>query len=119
LAEHAGAWDDPVFQRRYAQLRLDLADHKALYETFADAVRRGETLGQDVSMLKLHQTELFQRITDAMLDVAGTAAGMLEPLEGNNDLNPSGQFIQARPATIYGGSNEIQRNVLAKNVLGL
>ena len=54
-----------------------------------------------------------------MLAVSGEAGGMLEPLSGNNDLNPSGQFIQARPASIYGGSNEIQRNVLAKNVLGL
>jgi len=34
-------------------------------------VRRGETLGPDVSMLKINQTELFQRITEAMLDVAG------------------------------------------------
>ena len=40
-------------------------------------------------------------------------------MEGNRDLNPAGLFIQARPATIYGGSNEIQRNILAKNVLAL
>ena len=38
---------------------------------------------------------------------------------GNRDLNPAGVFIQARPATIYGGSNEIQRNIVAKNVLNL
>ena len=65
------------------------------------------------------QTELFQKITDAMLDVAGENAGLLEPMEGNRELNPSGLFLQARPATIYGGSNEIQRNILAKNVLEL
>jgi alkylation response protein AidB-like acyl-CoA dehydrogenase len=45
--------------------------------------------------------------------------GLLEPMEGNRDLNIGGLFIQARPATIYGGSNEIQRNILSKNVLGL
>lgn len=119
LAEHMGVWEDEAFQTSYTELRQDLDDHNALYQTFADAVRRGEKPGADISMLKLHQTELFQRITEAMLAVAGEAGGMLAPLSGNNDLNPSGQFIQARPASIYGGSNEIQRNVLAKNVLGL
>jgi alkylation response protein AidB-like acyl-CoA dehydrogenase len=34
-------------------------------------------------------------------------------------LSPSGQFLQARPAMIYGGSSEIQRNIIAKAVLGL
>jgi len=119
LAERMGAWDDPVFRERYQRLRADLADHKTLYETFAERVRRGETLGPDVSMLKVHQTELFQRITDAMLEVAGEWSGTFGPLDGNRELNPTGLFIQARPSTIYGGSNEIQRNVLAKNVLDL
>jgi alkylation response protein AidB-like acyl-CoA dehydrogenase len=119
LAEHMGVSEDPTFRDRYERLAEDLADHKALYETFAEKVRRGEALGPDVSMLKINQTELFQRITDAMLEVAGENAGLLEPIAGNSEMHPSGQFIQARPATIYGGSNEIQRNILAKNVLML
>jgi alkylation response protein AidB-like acyl-CoA dehydrogenase len=119
LAERMGVWDDPTFQDRYGRLRLDLADHKVLYETFVEKVRRGEPLGPDVSMLKIHQTELFQRITEAMLEVAGEEGALFGPIGGNRDLNPAGQFIQSRPSTIYGGSNEIQRNVIAKNVLEL
>jgi alkylation response protein AidB-like acyl-CoA dehydrogenase len=119
LAQRMGVWEDGAFTDRYTQLRLDLADHTALYETYVDRLRRGELLGADVSMLKLNQSELYQRITDAMLDIAGENAGLLEPMEGNRDLNPAGLFIQARPVTIYGGSNEVQRNILAKNVLGL
>ncbi|MDJ0388470.1 acyl-CoA dehydrogenase family protein [Roseomonas sp. E05] len=119
LAERMGVFDDPDFQDRYTRLRLDLADHKALYETFVAVLRRGETLGPDVSMLKLHQSELFQRITELMLEIAGENAGLLEPMEGNRDLHPAGQFIEARPTTIYGGSSEIQRGILAKNVLEL
>jgi alkylation response protein AidB-like acyl-CoA dehydrogenase len=119
LAERMGVWDDATFQDRYGRLRMDLADHKVLYETFAEKVRRGEPLGPDVSMLKIHQTELFQRITEAMLDVAGEYSGAFGPLDGNRELNPTGLFIQSRPSTIYGGSNEIQRNVIAKNVLQL
>ena len=119
LADRMGVADDPAFVDTYTRLRLELADLKALHATYVDIVRRGDTLGPDVSMLKVIQTELFQKITDTMLDVAGENAGLLEPMEGNRELNPSGLFLQARPATIYGGSNEIQRNILAKNVLEL
>ena len=119
LAQRMGVWEEPAFQDRYTRLRLDLADHTALYQTYVEVLRRGELLGADVSMLKLHQSELYQRITEAMLEIAGENAGLLEPMEGNRDLNPAGLFIQARPTTIYGGSNEIQRNILAKSVLGL
>jgi hypothetical protein len=54
-----------------------------------------------------------------MLEVAQENAGLLEPMGGNRELHPAGLFIQARPTTIYGGSNEIQRNIIAKDVLGL
>jgi alkylation response protein AidB-like acyl-CoA dehydrogenase len=119
LAERMGVWDDPAFQDRYTRLRLEMADLVALHATYVDVVRRGEPLGADVSMLKVIQTELFQKITDEMMEIAGENAGLLDPMEGNRELHPSGLFIQARPSTIYGGSNEIQRNILAKNVLGL
>jgi alkylation response protein AidB-like acyl-CoA dehydrogenase len=119
VAERVGAWDDATFQERYTRLRLDLADLRVLHATFVEQVRRGETLGPDVSMLKIWQTELFQRITDLAMEVAGENGALLEPMEGNRELHPSGLFLQARPSTIYGGSNEIQRNIIAKNVLGL
>jgi hypothetical protein len=62
---------------------------------------------------------LFQRITDTMLEICGENAALLDPMEGNRNLNPTGLYIQARPSTIYGGSNEIQRNIISKNVLAL
>lgn len=119
LAEKMGLAEDPNFQDRFTQLRLDLEDLKALYGTYVDILKRGGTLGPDVSMLKIFQSELFQRITDTMLEIAGENAGLLDPIDGNLNLNATGLYIQARPATIYGGSNEIQRNIIAKNVLEL
>jgi alkylation response protein AidB-like acyl-CoA dehydrogenase len=119
LAQRMGVWDEHDFADRYARLRCDLEDLKALYETYVERLRRGEGLPPDVSMLKVLQSELFQRITDAMLDVAQENAALLEPMGGNRELHPAGLFIQARPTTIYGGSNEIQRNIIAKDVLGL
>lgn len=72
-------------------------------------------------MLKIHQTELYQRITELMLvlEISGEYGGVFGPLDGNRELNPAGLFLQSRPATIYAGSNEIQRNILAKDVLEL
>ena len=119
LASRMGVWEEADFQDRYTRLRLDLADLRELHATYVDLVRRGETLGPDVSQLKIWQTELFQRITELSLEIAGEHGALLEPMEGNRELHPSGLYLQARPATIYGGSNEIQRNIVAKNVLDL
>jgi alkylation response protein AidB-like acyl-CoA dehydrogenase len=119
LAERLGLDDDDSFRDRYTQLRLDLADHNALYEVYADQLRRGQSIGPDISFLKISQTELYQRITDTMLEVAGENAALLDPMDGNDELHPSGVFLAARPTTIYGGSSEIQRNIIAKNVLDL
>jgi alkylation response protein AidB-like acyl-CoA dehydrogenase len=118
LAERMGLADDPAFEDRFIRLRLELEDLKALHATYVEIVRRGEPLPADVSMLKVIQTELFQKITDTMLEIAGENAGLLDPMEGNRELHPAGLFVQARPTTIYGGTNEIQRNILAKT-LGL
>ena len=119
LADRMGVWENERFQDTYTRLRLDLADLRELHANYVEIVRRGETLGPDVSQLKIWQTELFQRITDVSLEIAGENGALLEPMEGNRELHPSGLFLQARPTTIYGGSNEIQRNILAKNILDL
>jgi alkylation response protein AidB-like acyl-CoA dehydrogenase len=119
VAVRMGVWDDESVQEHYTRHRMDVADLADLYETFLAHVRRGQVPGPDVSMLKVFQTELFQRIAETMLDIAGEHGGALEPLDGNRALHPSGLFLQSRPASIYSGTNEIQRNILAKNVLEL
>ena len=119
VAEHMGVADDPVFADRFTRLRMDLEDLKALYETQVAKLRRGEELGPDVSLLKVWQSELFQRITETAFEIAGEEGVMLNPIGGNRSLNPAASFIQSRVVSIYGGSNEIQRGIIAKNVLGL
>lgn len=119
LAGHYGVAEDPVFRDKFVRLHMDLADHADLFERFADQLRRGETLGADVSMLKLHQTDLYQRITDLMVEIAGTDAGLFDPVGGDRAINAAGYFIQSRPTTIYGGTSEIQRGILAREVLKL
>ena len=117
LARSLGKEEDPAFLDSYARFSMELADLKALYEAYVERLKRGEPIGPDVSILKIVQTELFQRITDAMLEIAGGHAGLLEPMEDR--LHPAGSFLLARPSTIFGGSSEILRNILARSVLDL
>lgn len=119
IAEHVGVFDDPVFQDRFTRLRLDLADHTALFETYVEKLRRGEEIGPDVSILKLFQSELFQRISDLILEVAGDGAALIDALEGDPQLQAARTFLLARPTTIFGGTSEIMRTMIAKSVLHL
>ena len=119
LAEHLGIASDPLFHARYTQLRLDLADFKELYATYVDKLRQGAPIGSDISILKVYQTELYQRITDAFVEISGEYAGFTDPIDGNKDLRPGALFLQARPATITSGTSQIQRNIIARRVLGL
>ncbi len=119
-AELLGLFDDPVFTDRYTQLALDVADLGTLYTRFVDQVKRGETLGPDVSMLKVFATETYSRLANLLVEIAGSSGGTPGDIEvegGSIDVLTT--FYNARPATIYGGSNEIQRNILATSVLQL
>lgn len=115
-----GLFDDPVFVDCYTQLALDAADLNALYARFVDQVKRGEKLGPDVSMLKVWATETYSRLANLLVEVAGDAGAMVGDIDlGNGQVDALTSFYNARPATIYGGSNEIQRNILAASVLHL
>ena len=119
LAERMGVREDPAFRDRYTRLALDLHDLTALFETYVEKLRRGEEIGADVSLMKIFQSELYQRISEEMMEIAGETAGDLEPLDGDPRLHAAGTYIMARPTTIFGGSSEIMRNVIAKAVLDL
>jgi alkylation response protein AidB-like acyl-CoA dehydrogenase len=117
LIQLTGGSSNNAIVDRFIQLKLDLEDHIALYEGFVDRLKESGDFGPDVSILKIHQTELYQRITDMLLSVAGEDAALLAPVA--DGVFPAGQFLVARPTTIYGGTSEIQRNILATRVLGL
>ncbi|MBA7654539.1 putative acyl-CoA dehydrogenase FadE17 [subsurface metagenome] len=120
IAQGRCMFNDPVFRDRFAKVALDVEDHAALYSRFADQLKRGEMLGPDVSMLKIWVTETFQEITELMIESAGPDGGLIGPLQlGNVGVDVLANFYKARPTTIYGGTNEIQRNILSKAVLGL
>jgi hypothetical protein len=120
LARDRGVAGSTSFQDRLAELELDLANLADLYAEFAEVVLRGDTPGSDVSILKIWATELTRRIGDLICDTAGPAGAVREPIDvGGERFEILDVFYKALPSTIYGGTNDIQRNVVAKRVLGL
>jgi alkylation response protein AidB-like acyl-CoA dehydrogenase len=120
VARNKGLFDDPGFVDRFTALKLDLEDLASLYGRFVEQVKRGEPLREDVSMLKIWAMGAWQRITELFVEIAaeeGVVPGVLDFDGVEADiLSP---FYYSRPGTIYGGSSEIQRNILAKYVLKL
>lgn len=120
LARARGAFDDPAFVSRYARHRLDIYDLGSAFERFAKVLREGGELGADVSILKIFTTELYQRITEETIALAGEDARYFDDIEAGNDrVDAMNLFLDSRAPAIFGGSNEIQRNILSKAVLGL
>ena len=120
LARARGLFDDPVFGARFAEVELDASDAAAAYMHFAAIVKRGGTLPPSISYLKVWATETYQRISMLLSEAAGEAGAGLGPQHfGASTVDVLAPLFNATPATIYGGSNEIQRNILARYVLEL
>ncbi len=111
---------DSGFSDRFTRLKVDVLDLETVYSRFAQIVRDGGTLGPEVSLLKIWASETLARLSELMLDAAGDLGPERGDLSfGSAKANILSQFYIARAATIYGGSNEIQRNIIAKHVLHL
>ncbi len=121
MAREFGLFDDPIFCEKFTRLSMDVDDAASAFVRFVEVLKRGDTLGTEVSMLKIWITETFQRVADLILEASaelGCQEQAMALLDGSN-FKPTNPYYTARPATIYGGSNEIQRNILAKTILKL
>jgi alkylation response protein AidB-like acyl-CoA dehydrogenase len=108
--------DDPLFAARLAEVEIDLmALEITNLRVLSEARSRGAP-GPLSSMLKIKGSEIYQRLSELALDARGAAAlgG-----EGNELSLEAAFYLNLRKVTIYGGSNEIQRGIIAKHVLEL
>lgn len=120
MARARKLFDDPAFVARFAELQLDVADLGAAYARFADIVKRGDNLPASVSLLKIVATETYQKIGMLLAEAADEAAGQAGDAQFDGErINILAPLFNATSATIYGGTNEIQRNIIAKQVLDL
>lgn len=114
--------DDPVWRARIARLEIQLkALQMANYRAIASA-QLGHAPGPESSILKLRGSEILQQSMELAMDVMGQSSltwfndlGVVPP---EQETVPSA-FNYARASTIYGGSSEIQKNIIAKLILGL
>ena len=120
VARQRGVWNDAEFQSKYVKLRLDVDDLASAYARYADIVRSGRNPGPDISFLKIWATETFQRLAELLIELAGDAGCLRGEIDfGVDRVDVLGPYYIVFPATIASGSNEIQRNILAKRVLNL
>jgi alkylation response protein AidB-like acyl-CoA dehydrogenase len=120
--------EDHFFARKVAELEIELM---ALEYTELRGLAReaqGKGPGPESSLLKIKGTEIQQRATELAMEAAGRyAEPHLLHLAGDNapPVGPKSArgvadtYFNMRKTSIYGGSNEIQRNIIAKAVLGL
>jgi len=120
LAEQLNLMQDPVFEARYAELCLDVADQVSAYTHYAEMVKRGEQLPPSVSLLKIWGTDTYQRICMTMVECAQEhgATGHTNDF-GAPGMNVPAIMFNSIPSTIYGGSTEVQKEIIAKHVLKL
>jgi alkylation response protein AidB-like acyl-CoA dehydrogenase len=120
LAEQLGLMEDAVFAARYAELSLDVADQVSAYTHYADMVKRGQPLPPSVSLLKIWGTDTYQRICMTMVEFAQEhgATGYTTDF-GEPGFHVPAIMFNSIPSTIYGGSSEVQKEIIAKHVLKL
>lgn len=122
IAAAHGLLDDLAWRSRIARLEIQLeALQMANYRTLAGAAL-GHAPGPESSILKLRGSEIFQRAFELAMDVMGPDAlawfnqpGVVSELE----QSVASTYCYNRATTIYGGSSEIQKNIIAKLILGL
>ena len=116
--------EDPRFRDRLSRVEVELMALEITNMRFLDQLRGGRAPGADVSMLKIKGTEIQQSITELAMQTAGPFAQAFRPVnaEASFDRLTASlvpRYCNVRKATIYAGSNEIQRNIIAKATLGL
>jgi acyl-CoA dehydrogenase len=129
-AEAGGLVSDGAFRRRLAEAEvmvqaIEMSEHRVLA-----ALSAGKNPGPASSMLKTQGGEAMQLVDELLVEVAGAYGAVDQPLArvaGSNQaavgpeavLTAMPRYLNDRAASIYGGSNEIQRDIMARLVLGL
>ena len=115
---------DPRFRDRISRLEVELMALELTNLRFVDQMQRTGELGPDISLLKIRGTEIQQQLTELMMSAVGPAArreDVTDPFEDTDRLYSvlAARYFNFRKASIYSGANEIQRNIIARSVLGM
>ncbi len=122
---------EPQWRRKLARARLSAQALEMIELKIISEVAKGRSPGPQTSLCKLLASNLRQEIDLLAVDLHGIAGLQLEParpLYGNNAPEPiisrdaqlaAPRYLNSRAWTIFGGTNEVQANIIARSVLGL
>ena len=119
-----------TFREKIAAVEIDLMALELTNLRMIAAEKSGQAPGAEANMLKIKGSEVQQSLTELMMEAVGPYAlpfdpDALEPGWNGEPIGPdyaaplAGTYFNFRKVSIYGGSNEIQRNILSKSLLGL
>ena len=121
---------DAVFSSKIAALEIEMMALEVTVQRVVASEANGRGPGPEASMLKIKGTEVQQALTELMVEAIGPQAAAFDPaylegerehsLAGDDDAAPlAAYYFNFRKTSIYGGSNEIQKNIIAQMILGL
>jgi alkylation response protein AidB-like acyl-CoA dehydrogenase len=117
--------DDPRFRDQLSRVEIELTALAITNMRFLDALRGGRAPGAEVSMLKITGTEIQQALTELMMRSVGPEAQRGASIDRDDEdfdalaASLAARYCNYRKTSIYAGSNEIQRNIIAKRLLDL
>lgn len=119
----------PQFRNRLAQLEIELIALEMTNLRVITADGRKQAPGPEASVLKIRGTELMQALSELLLDTAGLRAlpfatdggetAPWAPPGSEYAARATSNYLNLRKLSIFGGSNEIQKNIIAQMLLGL
>ncbi len=130
IAKAEGVWDDARFRDQIALLEVEIVTLEMMVLRVLSAEKSGQKALDIAGLLKIRGSEIQQRYSELMMLAAGPFAlpyvheAMEAGWQGDwfarfGDCAPlAGTYFNLRKTTIYGGSNEVQRNIVAQTVLG-
>jgi alkylation response protein AidB-like acyl-CoA dehydrogenase len=130
IAKAEGVWDDLRFRDEIAKLEVDIVALEMMVLRVLSAQSSGKNPLDIAGLLKIKGSEIQQRYTELMMLAAGPyampfieeamEAGWQGNFPGGSVMNAplAATYLNFRKTTIYGGSNEVQRNIVAQTVLG-
>ncbi len=115
-----GRIDNPMWRQRLLDHNMNTHAFRLTQKRAVAEAESGQTPGPTTSIFKFYGTELQQQKSELMCEIKGTAGfGWDRQATPESELYWTREWLGNRAASIYSGSNEIQRNIIAKRVLGL
>lgn len=117
--------ESPAIRSRLAQAEIEIIAVETMVMRLMAEAAAGIDSGPRASMLKLRWSDLLQQVTELWAEVLGYDAAMFASVDGANGTLPADMphamqgAVYSRVTSIYGGSSEIQRNIIARRSLGL